>query len=65
VDFSISLQDDDQIFSATVPAGTLQPLSGGGWQLVDGSGTVGGLRRLRIRRAGAGLAREPEPGRRA
>ena len=55
-DFSVTLQDDDQIFSATVPAGTLQPLPGGGWQLTDDSGAVGGLRRLRIRRSGGGLA---------
>jgi uncharacterized protein DUF3604 len=55
-DFSVSIQDDDQIYSAVVPAGTLQAMPGGGWELLDDSGAVGGLRRLVIRRAGGGLA---------
>jgi hypothetical protein len=55
-DFSVSIQDDDQIYSAVVPAGTLQAIPGGGWELLDDSGAVGGLRRLVIRRAGGGLA---------
>jgi hypothetical protein len=55
-DFSVTLQDDDQIYSALVPAGTLQALPGGaGWQLLDDSGTIGGLRRLLIRRSGGGF----------
>jgi hypothetical protein len=59
VDFTVSVQDDDQIFSATVPAGTMQPLPGGsGWQLSDDSGAVGGLRRLVVHRSGNGLAIE-------
>jgi hypothetical protein len=33
----------------------MQPLPGGGWQLADASGAVGGLRRLRIRRSGGAL----------
>jgi hypothetical protein len=59
VDFSVSLQDDDQIYSVVVPAGTLQPLPGAaGWQLLDDTGAVGGLRRLRVQRSGGGLAIE-------
>jgi hypothetical protein len=59
VDFAVSVQDDDQIYAATVPAGTLQALPGGvGWQLLDDSGAVGGLRRLLVRRAGSGIAIE-------
>jgi len=56
VPFTVSLQDDDEIFSVVVPPGTLQAMPGGGWELADTSGAVGGLRRLVIRRAGGGLA---------
>ena len=59
LDFTVSVQDDDEIFSATVPAGTMQPLPGGsGWQLLDETGAVGGLQSLLIRRSGRGLAIE-------
>ena len=56
VPFTVSLHDDDEIFSVVVPPGTLQAMPGGGWELADTSGAVGGLRRLVIRRAGGGLA---------
>jgi hypothetical protein len=59
VDLTVTLRDDDQIFSAVVPAGTLQPLPGGaGWQLLDDSGAVGGLRRLVVRPTGNAFAIE-------
>jgi hypothetical protein len=57
VDFTVSLSDDDDIFSAVIPAGTLQPLpNGAGWWLADDSGAVGGLRRFIVRRTGKGLS---------
>jgi hypothetical protein len=57
VDFTVSLSDDDDIFSAVIPAGTLQPLpNGAGWWLTDDSGAVGGLRRFIVRRTGKGLS---------
>lgn len=52
---TITLRDDDTIWSATVPAGTMVPVSGGGWTLPAGGGGTTGLRRLVVRRLGNGL----------
>ncbi len=49
-DLTVAVTDDDDIYRFTVPAGTLAPVSSGGYVLADRSGAVGGLGRLVVKK---------------
>jgi hypothetical protein len=55
-DLTVSVTDDDEIYSVTIPAGTLEERSPGRFVLRDGTGDLIGLRfaRLTIRKDGKG-----------
>jgi hypothetical protein len=45
---SITLRDDDDVFAVTIPAGTLEQTQPGRYVLNDPSGSLGGIRSLRL-----------------
>ena len=51
---TITLRDDDDIYSVTVPPGTLQETSPQRFIFRDKTGAVGGLRSLRLQQTGSG-----------
>ena len=53
-DFALTVRDDDTIFDATIPAGTLQQKANGKFILHDDSGHLGGVKRLLIRTTRSG-----------
>ena len=53
-DFALTVRDDDTIFDATIPAGTLQQKANGKFILHDDSGQLGGVKRLLIRTTRSG-----------
>ena len=53
---TVTLRDDDVVYTATIPAGTLQPTGAGRWAFADAAGSIGGIRRLSVRRRASGVA---------
>jgi hypothetical protein len=49
---TIALRDDDVVYQVTVPAGTLRQVRAGRWVWSDATGSIGGLRSLRLVRRG-------------
>ncbi len=45
---TVALRDDDDIFRATIPAGTLRQTRPGRFALSDATGSIGGIRSLRL-----------------
>jgi len=55
--FTVSMRDDDTIFEVTIPAGTMEERAGGrSFVLSDGSGAVGGLRKVKLTTRAGGEA---------
>lgn len=53
---TVTLRDDDEIYSVTIPAGTLEPRGPRRHILRDKTGSLGGLRSVRLQRSAAGAA---------
>ena len=51
---TVTVRDDDVIYAATVPAGTLQQLQPGRFTFSDVTGSVGGIRSLRLQERAPG-----------
>ena len=49
---TLSLRDDDQVYGVTIPAGTLRQVRPGRSVWNDPTGSIGGIRRLRLRQRG-------------
>jgi hypothetical protein len=56
-DITITVSDDDTIYTATIPAGTLIQTKPGFWGLSDPFGTVDGLKRVQIKLDSQGRAK--------
>jgi hypothetical protein len=56
-DITITVSDDDTIYAATIPAGTLIQTKPGSWGLSDPLGSVDGLKRVQVRIDGRGRAK--------
>jgi hypothetical protein len=46
-DVALALRDDD-VYTATIPAGTMRPTGSGSFRLADADGSVGGVRTARL-----------------
>ncbi len=55
-DLTVSLRDDDDIYQVTIPAGTLEEITPGTLLWNDSSGSLGGLRSVRLERRANGEA---------
>lgn len=54
-DVTITLTDDDTIYTATIPAGTMvEKTPGAAWSLIDKNGTTDGIRRAKLRKSSNG-----------
>jgi hypothetical protein len=52
-DVTIALRDDDEVYSVTIPAGTLPEVGTGRFVYKDPSGSLGGIRKLQIQKRGS------------
>jgi hypothetical protein len=55
-DVTIALRDDDDVYSVTIPAGTLPQVGTGRFIYKDASGSLGGIRKLQIQKRGGNKA---------
>jgi uncharacterized protein DUF3604 len=55
-DLTIAVRDDDDVFRVTIPAGTLRQVGANRFTWSDSSGSLGGLRTLRLQPRGTGVA---------
>jgi hypothetical protein len=53
-DLVLTVSDDDDIYAVTIPAGTLRQLGPGRFRLSDATGSVGGLRSVRLEQYASG-----------
>jgi hypothetical protein len=51
-DLTIALRDDDEVYRVTIPAGTLPQVGSGRFVYKDPSGSLGGIRKLQLKRRG-------------
>jgi len=51
---TVTLRDDDVVYAATIPAGTLQQTGPGRWSFSDKAGSIGGVRHLSVRQRPSG-----------
>jgi hypothetical protein len=56
-DLTVALQDDDEVYSVTIPAGTLQEVRPGSYRWADPSGSIGGIRSVRLDQRAGGATR--------
>jgi hypothetical protein len=47
-DLTLALRDDDDVYTVTIPAGTMQSTGSGSFRLADPNGSVGGIRTARL-----------------
>jgi hypothetical protein len=50
--FTIALRDDDDVYRVTIPAGTLQQVRPGRFTWNDATGSIGGIRKVRLEQRG-------------
>jgi len=53
----LAVFDDDEVYGVTLPAGSLQAVSGNTWQFRSRTGSIGGLRTVRFRVGSDGAAK--------
>jgi hypothetical protein len=51
---ALALTDDDDVYRVTIPAGTLQAARPGRWTFNDATGSIGGIRSVRLQQRGPG-----------
>jgi hypothetical protein len=56
-DLTLALRDDDEVYAVTIPAGTLQEVGPGSFRWNDATGSVGGIRSVRLDRGPNGRTR--------
>jgi hypothetical protein len=54
---TIALRDDDDVYAVTIPAGTMQAAGNGSFRYQDASGSLGGVRTLRLDRVANGTTK--------